>query len=54
MRIVEKRNLNCLESEENEELEIMKGIRELFRFLSDEKICRAIIDRQNEVKKYQQ
>ncbi len=36
--VFEKRNQDYLESEENEELEIMKGIREIFRFLPDEKI----------------
>ncbi|MDE6600582.1 MAG: hypothetical protein K2K90_00175 [Lachnospiraceae bacterium] len=36
--VFEKRNQNCLQSEENEELEIMKGIREIFCFLPDEKI----------------
>lgn len=36
--VFEKRNQNYLESEENEELEIMKGIREIFCFLPDEKI----------------
>lgn len=36
--VFEKRNQNYLGSKENEELEIMKGIRELFCFLPDEKI----------------
>lgn len=36
--VFEKSNQNCLQSEENEELQIMKGIRELFRFLPDEQI----------------
>ena len=36
--VFEKSNQYDWESEENEELEIMKGIRELFCFLSDEKI----------------
>lgn len=36
--VFEKRNQDCMESEENEELEVMKGIREIFRFLPDEKI----------------
>lgn len=36
--VFEKRNEDYMESEENEELEIMKGIREIFRFLPDEKI----------------
>lgn len=36
--VFEKINQNCLQSEEDEELEIMKGIREIFCFLPDEKI----------------
>ena len=36
--VVKKRNQNYYESEENEEFEIMKGIRELLRSLPDEKI----------------
>ena len=36
--VFEERNQNCLQSEEDEELEIMKGIREIFCFLPDEKI----------------
>jgi len=36
--VFEKSNQYDWESEENEELEIMKGIRELFCFLPDEKI----------------
>ena len=40
----EKRNLIFFESEENEEFEIMKGIRELFRFLPDEKIYFGIME----------
>ncbi len=36
--IFEKSNQNYLETEENEELEIMKGIREIFRFLPDENV----------------
>lgn len=36
--VFEKRNHDYSESEENEELEIMKGIREIFRFLPDNKI----------------
>lgn len=36
--VFEKRNQNFLKSAEDEELEIMKGIREIFRFLPDEKI----------------
>ncbi len=33
-----------MESEENEELEIMKGIREIFRFLPDERIYFGIME----------
>lgn len=33
-----------MQSEENEELQIMKGIRELFRFLPDEKIYLEIME----------
>ena len=40
----EKRNQIYFESEENEEFEIMKGIRELFRFLPDEKIYFGIME----------
>lgn len=36
--VFEKSNQNCLQSEAEEELEIMKGIREIFCFLPDEKI----------------
>ena len=36
--VFENRNQSYLEKEENEELEIMKGIREIFRFLPNEKI----------------
>lgn len=36
--VFEKRNQDYFETEENEELEIMKGIREIFRFLPDERI----------------
>lgn len=36
--VFEKINQNCLLSEDDEELEIMKGIREIFCFLPDEKI----------------
>ncbi len=36
--VFEKRNQDCFETEDNEELEVMKGIREIFRFLPDEKI----------------
>lgn len=42
--VFEKSNQNCLQSEENEELQIMKGIRELFRFLPDEKIYLEIME----------
>lgn len=36
--VFEKRNQEYFEPEGNEELEVMKGIREIFRFLPDEKI----------------
>lgn len=36
--VFEKRNQVCFDTEDNEELEVMKGIREIFRFLPDEKI----------------
>ena len=39
-----KRNQLYFESEENEEFEIMKGIRELFRSLPDEKIYFGIME----------
>lgn len=42
--VFQKRNLIYFESEENEEFEIMKGIRELFRFLPDEKIYFGIME----------
>lgn len=42
--VFEKSNQNCLQSEENEELQIMKGIRELFRCLPDEKIYLEIME----------
>ena len=42
--VFEKRNKDYLESDENEELEIMKGIREIFRFLPDEKIYFEIME----------
>ena len=42
--VFEKRNQIYFESEENEEFEIMKGIRELFRFLPDEKIYFGIME----------
>ena len=42
--VFEKRNLIYFESEEIEEFEIMKGIRELFRFLPDEKIYFGIME----------
>ena len=42
--VFEKRNQIYFESEENEEFEIMKGIRELFRFLLDEKIYFGIME----------
>ena len=42
--VFEKRNLIYFESEENEKFEIMKGIRELFRFLPGEKIYFGIME----------
>ncbi len=42
--VFEKSNQNCFQSEEDEELQIMKGIRELFRFLPDEKIYLGIME----------
>ena len=42
--VFEKRNLIYFESEENETFEIMKGIKELFRFLPDEKIYFGIME----------
>lgn len=42
--VFEKRNLIYFESVENEEFEIMKSIRELFRFLPDEKIYLGIME----------
>lgn len=42
--VFEKSNQIHLESEENEELQIMKGIRELVRFLPDEKIYFEIME----------
>ena len=42
--VFEKRNPNCLESEEDEELEIIKGIREICCFLPDEKINLGLMD----------
>ena len=42
--IFEKRNQIYFESEENEEFEIMRGIRELFRSLPDEKIYFGIME----------
>lgn len=42
--VFEKRNQDYMESEENEELEVMKGIREIFRFLPDEKIYFEIME----------
>ena len=42
--VFEKRNQIYFESEEIEEFEIMKGIRELFRFLPDEKIYFGIME----------
>ena len=43
--VFEKRNQIYFESvEENEEFEIMKGMRELFRFLPDEKIYFGIME----------
>lgn len=42
--VFEKKNLNYLQSEENEVLEILKGIRELFCFLPDEKIYLGIME----------
>lgn len=42
--VFEKINQNCLQSEEDEELEIMKGIREIFCFLPDEKINLGLME----------
>ena len=42
--VFQKRNLFYFESEKNEEFEIMKGIRKLFRFLPDEKIYFGIME----------
>ena len=42
--VFEKRNQIYFESEGNEEFEIMKGIRKLFRFLPDEKIYFGIME----------
>ena len=42
--VFEKRNQDCFETEGNEELKIMKGIREIFRFLTDEKIYFEIME----------
>lgn len=42
--VFEKRDQNFFESEGNEEFEIMKGIRELFCFLPDEKTYFEIME----------